>query len=268
MDFTDADPGLEVWQFTDAHLGSEPGTCLLGVDTDRSLRAVVELARRERPAPGLLLATGDLSDHGSASSYVRFAGYTRDLADVTAWLPGNHDDPAAMRAKLPVSVRMCPELLLGGWLIIGLDSQIAGDVGGAVAVAELERLEQLLIRHPGVPTLVCLHHQVLPVGCAWLDRQQVANASELLAIAAAFPQVKAILSGHVHQASEQDFGGVRVFTSPSTCVQFAPDSDQFKVDSAAPGYRWLRLYADGRLDTGVSRIDDASFAVDLQASGY
>lgn len=238
------------------------------MDTDRSLQAVIGLAQRERPRPALLLATGDLSDAGSANSYRRFAAYTRDLADTGVWLPGNHDDLEAMAAGLPSGARVCSHLLLGGWLVVGLNSQIVDDVAGAVAPAELERLDGLLADHPGLPTLVCLHHQVLPVGCAWLDRQRLGNASELLVLLAAHPQVKAVLSGHVHQVSEQDFGGVRVLTSPSTCVQFAPGSDQFKIDSAAPGYRWLKLYVDGRLDTGVSRVEDTSFIVDLHASGY
>lgn len=268
MHLTDAVPSLEIWQLTDAHLGSEPGTCLLGMDTDRSLQAVIRLALRERSRPAVLLATGDLSDHGSAASYRRFAGYTEGLADTISWLPGNHDDLDAMCSTLPAAVQLCEHLQLGGWLVVGLNSQIKNEVGGAVAAAELERLDQLLSRHPQVPTLICLHHQVLPVGCAWLDQQRVANADELLAVAAGYPQVKAILSGHVHQESEQNVGGIRFLTSPSTCVQFASGSDEFKVDSAAPGYRWLRLYSDGHLDTGVSRVEDASFIVDLQASGY
>ena len=268
MHCADAVPSLEVWQLTDAHLGSEPGSCLLGMDTDGSLQAVIGLAQHERPRPGLLLATGDLSDAGSADSYRRFAAYTQDLADTGVWLPGNHDDLEAMVAGLPSGAHVCSHLLLGGWLVVGLNSQIVGDVAGAVAPAELERLEGLLADHADVPTLICLHHQVLPVGCAWLDRQRLCNSNELLALVAAHPQVKAVLSGHVHQVSEQDFGGVRMLTSPSTCVQFAPDSDQFKIDSAAPGYRWLKLYVDGRLDTGISRVEDASFVVDLHASGY
>lgn len=265
---TDTPTSLEVLQLTDAHLGAEPGTRLLDLDTDRSLRMVIEQARQERPRPALLLATGDLSDQGSAASYQRFAGYTENLAEHVIWLPGNHDERAAMGATLPPGATLCGHRTLGGWLVVGLDSLVEGEVGGDLAAAELARLEALLQAHSGIPTLICLHHQVLPVGCAWLDRQRVANAHALLAVVAAHPQVKALLSGHVHQDTEQDFGGVRVLTSPSTCVQFAPGSSEFRVDSSPPGYRWLRLHSDGGLETGVARVDDAAFDVDLYASGY
>ena len=37
-----------------------------------------------------------------------------------------------------------------------------------------------------------------------------------------FSNVKAVLSGHVHQAFDVVEQGVRYLTSPSTCVQFKP----------------------------------------------
>ncbi|MNR50293.1 3',5'-cyclic adenosine monophosphate phosphodiesterase CpdA [compost metagenome] len=51
-------------------------------------------------------------------------------------------------------------------------------------------------------------------------------------------------------------------------MQFAPGSEEFQVDSTAPGYRWLRLHADGRLDTGVSRVTGIEFEVDYTVKGY
>jgi 3',5'-cyclic-AMP phosphodiesterase len=47
-----------------------------------------------------------------------------------------------------------------------------------------------------------------------------------------------------------------------------PGSVEFKVDTTAPGYRWLRLHADGRLETGVSRVSGFGFEVDLSGEGY
>jgi len=51
-------------------------------------------------------------------------------------------------------------------------------------------------------------------------------------------------------------------------VQFTPQSEDFQVDSAAPGYRWLRLYADGRLETNVSRVSGIDFEIDYSVKGY
>ena len=108
----------------------------------------------------------------------------------------------------------------------------------------------------------------MPIDCAWIDAQAVDNAERFWATLSEFPQVRAVLSGHVHQHTETQRGAVRVLTSPSTCVQFAPHSDDFRVDNEPPGYRWLDLHADGRIETGIERAVDIDFQVDLTASGY
>ena len=62
-------------QLTDTHLCRDPGGTLLGMDTDHSLQAVIDLARRERPQIDAVLATGDLSDGGAEQAYVRLREY-------------------------------------------------------------------------------------------------------------------------------------------------------------------------------------------------
>jgi Icc protein len=83
-----------------------------------------------------------------------------------------------------------------------------------------------------------------------------------------YPGVRGVLWGHVHQQLDQYRGDIKLMASPSTCVQFAPGSDNFKADDQAPGYRWLELRSDGTINTGISRVLDAEFTVDLQSGGY
>ena len=80
--------------------------------------------------------------------------------------------------------------------------------------------------------------------------------------------MKAVLSGHVHQAFDVTKKGVRYLTSPSTCVQFKPQSDDFAVDDKAPGYRYLTLTKSGKINTQVERIDIGEFVTDVNATGY
>ncbi|MNE97422.1 3',5'-cyclic adenosine monophosphate phosphodiesterase CpdA [compost metagenome] len=51
-------------------------------------------------------------------------------------------------------------------------------------------------------------------------------------------------------------------------MQFTPGSEDFAVDTRSPGYRWLRLLADGRVETGVSRVTGIDFEVDYSVKGY
>ncbi len=257
-------------QLTDTHLCAEPGGTLLGMDTDRSLQLVIERVLREREHIDLVLATGDLSDRGSQPAYRRLQGYLQRISAPCSWLPGNHDNRQEMVAALGDGEELCVDIRAAGWQILMLDSQIPGQVGGGLGDAELSGLRSALERaaEAGLYTLICLHHQPLPIGSAWLDRQMVKDADAFWQVVDDFTGVRGVLWGHVHQEVEKRRGDVRLLASPSTCVQFAPGSVEFKADDRPPGYRWLELAPDGAIHSAVSRVTDATFTVDLESDGY
>ena len=257
-------------QITDTHLCRRQGGTLLRMDTDHSLQAVVDRVLREREGVDVVLGTGDLADGGAREAYQRLLGYLSRVTDEHYWLPGNHDDRPAMESVLDRAERLCRELRIGAWQILMLDSQVPGEVAGRLGPEELDALDAALAaaREGGLHSLVCLHHQPVEIGCEWLDEQMVADADVFFDVLRRFPGVKGVLWGHVHQEVDRDFGGVRLMASPSTCVQFAPGSASFRADDRPPGYRWLDLHPDGRIDTGVSRVTDIEFTVDLNSGGY
>lgn len=269
IELSRADAPVRVLQLTDTHLGELPGTELLGLDTDASLAAVAHQALAEAPPPDLLLGTGDLSDHGSAASYQRLRQVFDRFSAPWYWLPGNHDDRAVMSAVVGRE-RVCPELRIGCWHLILLDSQIPGEVGGQLGSGELQRLEEGLAEaaRDGLWSLVCLHHQPVPVGCEWLDEQMVQDAAALFDILGRYPRARGLLWGHVHQSLDRSRGELRLMCTPSTCVQFLPGQRNFAVDTAAPGYRWLTLHPDGHMESRVSRVQGFQQAADRAAQGY
>lgn len=261
---------VRVVQLTDTHLGKASGTTLLGMDTDHSLQAVIDSVRAEQTTVDLLLGTGDLSDQGAREAYQRLSGYFEQITDDNFWLPGNHDDRAAMASEANDPRRLCHRIRVANWQIVMLDSQVPGEVGGELGADELAALEQALAAaaDEGLYTLVCLHHQPVAIGCQWLDEQMVADAQQFFAVLDRYSGVKGVLWGHVHQQIDRQRNGVALMASPSTCVQFAPGSVGFRADPASPGYRWLDLHQDGTIDTGVSRVQGVSFTVDLDSGGY
>jgi Icc protein len=261
---------VRVVQLTDTHLCQSPGGTLLGMNTDHSLQAVIDLVKAERPTIDLLLGTGDLSDQGALEAYQRLPGYFGQLTETHCWLPGNHDDRANMALAADDPLRLCRELRVGSWQVLMLDSQVPGEVGGQLGRRELAQLEDALrtADEEGLYSLVCLHHQPVEIGCEWLDQQMVADAEEFFAVLQRFPGVRGVLWGHVHQQVDRCHGEIQLMASPSTCVQFAPNSVDFRADAIPPGYRWLDLVEDGTLRTGVSRAHGVSFKVDLDSGGY
>jgi Icc protein len=257
---------LQLIQISDCHLEGEAGGRLLGLDTDRSLGDVMALLE-QRPSPAQVLVTGDIAAEGNSAAYARFRSrYLSRLTAPIACLPGNHDEPQALAQML--DGLLTKRIALGNWQLLLLDSRIDGSECGALAEAEMAWLARTLAADTHLHTLIFLHHQVLPVGCTWLDRHAVRNGAALRALLASHPQVRGVSSGHVHQASEQTVDGVRWLTSPSTCIQFLPASAGFALDTAMPGYRWFSLYADGRFETGVERVSARDYGIDMTSGGY
>jgi Icc protein len=261
---------VRVVQLTDTHLCQSRGGTLLGMDTDHSLQAVINLVKTERPSVDLLLGTGDLADGGAGAAYDRLQVYFNQLTRDNYWLPGNHDSRPAMEAAGTSPMRLCKEIRAGRWQILLLDSQVPGQVGGEMGEAELTLLAQGLqsAKEQELHTLVCLHHQPVAIGCGWLDEQMVSDADAFFAVLDNYPGVKGVLWGHVHQEIDRYRNAVRLLASPSTCVQFAAGCENFKADDQPPGYRWLNLHDDGRLETAVSRVWDTRFEVELDSGGY
>jgi Icc protein len=263
-----ADSSVLLVQLSDSHLFAEAAGKLLGLDTQDSLQQVIERVLQEQPQIDLMLASGDLSQDGSLASYQRFRQMTEVLAAPARWFPGNHDDVPAMQAACAGSDLLEPVIDLGNWRIILLDSSIPGAVPGYLAESQLALLERALGEAPERHHLICLHHHPVSIGCRWMEPIGLRNPEALFAVLEPFSQVRALLWGHIHQEFDQVRKGLRLLASPSTCVQFAPGSEEFQVDTSAPGYRWLRLHADGRLDTGVSRVTGIEFEVDYRVKGY
>ncbi len=260
---------LKLLQFTDTHLYADAGGALLGINTEQSLLAILALAQRQHWPADLVLTTGDLVHDGSPQAYTRFLQHFRSLNTPVYCLPGNHDARDTLRNHLQHdSVQWTTQVIRGAWQFCLLDTSVPGSEGGHLATTELQRLEAQLSAHPELHALICLHHQPVPVGSRWLDTMAVDNAGELFTVLDRHPQVRAILWGHVHQDFRQHRNGVELIASPSTCIQFAPQSEDFAIDEIPPGYRWLHLHEDGRIETGVERLYEMPGVLDLASRGY
>lgn len=264
---TTDDPVLLV-QLSDSHLFADTGASLLGLNTADSLQRVVERVQAEQPSVDLLLATGDLTQDGSVAAYQHFLRISGQIAAPARWLPGNHDQLASMHEAAVQSCLLEPVVDIGNWRITLLNSAVPNATAGYLQDDQLQLLAQALSEAPERHHLVCLHHHPVEVGCDWLEPIGLGNREALFALLARFPQVRALLWGHIHQEFDQQQQGLRLLASPSTCLQFAPGSPDFKVSTEAPGYRWLRLYPEGRLETGVSRLENFEFEVDYSANRY
>ncbi len=203
-----------------------------------------------------VLVTGDVIQDDSAAAYDRFRDLLLPLKMRIHCVPGNHDIRDLMRpvcARPPFSY--CAFEEIGNWLLIGLDSCVKGEAGGAVSAEELERLSDTVMQSAAKHVMVFLHHPPIPMGSKWLDSVGMANGDEVLERLRSLGRVRVLTFGHVHQEYDDEYEGIRILATPSTCRQFAPGSDEFAVDDRPPGYRRIELGAQGDVTTDVIWVD-------------
>lgn len=217
--------------------------------THASLCRVLDHYRDSGWQADVAIATGDLIQDDSAAAYGHFTGLLASLGIPVFCLPGNHDIRPLMRDALAEPpFHYCESIESDGWLIVSIDSCVAGKAGGRIAADELERMDEEIRATDAQHVLLCLHHPPVVMGSRWLDTVGLENRDEFLALAAASGKVRLVLFGHVHQPYDADHGGIRIVGTPSTCRQFAPGRDLFAVDDSPPAYRRIRLNGDGSFE--------------------
>jgi 3',5'-cyclic-AMP phosphodiesterase len=241
---------MHILHITDPHLYGNADGRLRGVETDSSLRSVLDQALAQVPDYAAVLVTGDLVQD-DPSGYLRFRSILGNLQKPILCIPGNHDEPEAMRRELAhAPFQICGAHMHGGWQFIMLDSYDPGQVAGRLSARELERLDGALA-NSSAHAMICLHHHPIGMNSRWLDGIGLANTDEFWRIVDSHRHVRAIAWGHVHQVYDGKRSDVRLFATPSTGAQFMPNSERYALDSRPPAYRRFELHPDGSIDSEV-----------------
>lgn len=255
-------------QITDSHLYNTENKNLLGINTLQSLRQVITKAQNDAWSFDMVLATGDLAQESSQASYQSVMREFCRLNIPVYALPGNHDHLQTMQSVFTKqNIQLPPDIELAHWHLVFLNSVIIGSEGGHLAKTELARLKKVL-DNTDKHVLIALHHQPVAIGSRWLDTMRVDNGDALLQLVSQYDRAKALLWGHIHQAFDANVENIKLMATPSTCIQFKPQSKEFALDVIPPGYRRLALQPNGDIYSDVIRTDDMPEGLDHNSGGY
>ncbi|WP_230658365.1 metallophosphoesterase [Psychrobacter sp. I-STPA10] len=258
---------VNVLQLTDLHLYTDPKKTVEGRNCQADFERCLTQALNEDRRCDLILLTGDLVNEIDNAIYERIFAKLSATNIAFACIAGNHDVTDELYPERPFDKRQLvaqpPDSRLlthhciqaNDWQILLVDSSIPGQVKGKLPKQTKSWLtKQLSNNHRA--TILVLHHHLVPVHSKWIDAHMAEGAEEIWQLLHQFDHVKAVLSGHVHQAFHTQYKGIDFYTSPSTCYQFKIGSDEFALDKfAKPGYRWLQLGNNGYLESWVKRLD-------------
>ena len=208
-------------QLSDPHIGADWD----GADSVAAFGAAVEAVRALPVQPDAVLVSGDLAEHAADGEYELVREFVGGLQAPLYVLPGNHDDRRALHRHFGVpggaGEPVQYSVDLGPMRLVVLDSTRPGEVPGALDAKRLDWLDAELGAVPERPTLVAMHHPPLATGIpAWdelglpaVDRRALGEVIER------HPQVRRLVSGHVHRTITSDLAGRVVLTVPSTYLQ-------------------------------------------------
>jgi Icc protein len=254
---------------SDIHLYNDASRELLGVNTRQSFQKIIDLVLEREKKMDFILVTGDLTQDYSTGAYLTAAEMLKAFNLPVYCIPGNHDDPKIMAQTYPLdNISLHRHIVLRDWHIVMLDSHKHRAVEGYLDDSQLSYLQHCLQAYPEHQALIVLHHHPVKMGSAWLDKIGLSNADQFWNILGQYPKVNTLLFGHVHQIYNQVINKVRCFSSPATCIQFMPRKETFGLENLPPGYRWIELYEDGRLETGIERAAEYVGEFINNAKGY
>lgn len=248
-------------QITDHHLRPVETDLVRGMSTENSLRAVLRhISQHAAPHADFIVSLGDFIDPPSEAAYravLDRLAVARDgavppgplqisseglAAFPIYFVPGNHDDrDAFVRCLFPKAASM-PLMNVRfehqGVQFICLDWGV--DATAVIYPETLDFLAHAL--QTDLPSVILTHHQVAPVGVAWLDAFIAPEMPRFWEIVRG-KRVLGVLAGHVHMTHEQVVAGIPVLTLRSTAFQFAR-SDEPLVALQPPHYRFVTIHND------------------------
>ena len=246
---------MKAIQLTDTHIYGNPDTLLAGVNTRNTFSHVLNNVARESNIK-LLILTGDISMDGSAASYAWVQKQLDDLGVRYFVIPGNHDVIGNWDSRFGRREEFFPFFQdYGNWRFVFLNTQSLGNEFGEMSSVSIQKLSNILTTTKASHSALFMHHPPFRIGCAWIDKIGLADGRvDFLNLVKSHASLRLIVAGHVHQESDLCKNGYKFVTSPSTCVQFAPGSDEFKIGLESPGYRIFNFSDDGKVDTEVKRV--------------
>jgi len=250
---------MRIVQFTDTHLIPTKNGKLYGIDTYASLRLAFTKAMDLAQRPDAVFVTGDLTEDGARETYLRFKEIFEDSKLPVFVTPGNHDSIEVMKEVFAEgNIKVAFHAVFGEWVGIFLNSQAAGKAHGVITGDDMSAMEKVLSSAKGKSAVISFHHppgsSCPAAGC------KLKNADELAEFLRPYPEVKLILAGHLHMDVDQEYGNLRVLTSPSTFAQCVhPHVEQnanledfwasHRLDHSRQGFRIVDFFSSGIFST-------------------
>jgi Icc protein len=218
-------------QITDLHVVARDRLCYRQIPTNAQLAEAVAHLNSLMPRPDVVIASGDLTDHGHDDEYEVLREILAPLTAPVFVIPGNHDrrealakafadQPYMPRAGAPFIHYAIDDYPIR---LVGLDTSVPEHHHGLMCEERLRWLDATLSARPDHPTLIFMHHPPFRTGVHWMDGSGLHGGRAMEEIVARHPNVIRVAAGHIHRPIHVAWAGTIASTAPSTCHQVTLD---------------------------------------------
>ncbi len=214
-------------QLTDTHI-LEPGSNddhLL--DNSARLAAAVDRLTNETMAPRAVLATGDLTDHGTEVEMAILLDLLDPIDAPILAVPGNHDVRATFRDAFDLpwasATNLSWSVEVDDLVIIGLDTIVPGSHGGRFDAEREEWFIAALDEAGDRRVVIAMHHPPFLSGIGWMDEMTLQGRDRFADVVAGRPTIERIFCGHLHRPQVTTVGGVTTSVGVSTAQHIELD---------------------------------------------
>lgn len=220
------------------------------VDNTAYLRRALERLAAVRPAPQVIVFTGDLADRAEPEAYATLRSVVEPAAAqmgaTVVWTMGNHDErePFA-RALFDSDDDGCQDRVhdVDGLRVVALDTSVPGYHHGELTPDQLAWLADVLATPAEHGTLLAMHHPPLPVPMLRAAELIELRDQQSLADVVAGTDVRGILAGHLHLTTWSTFAGVPVSVASASCYTIDPAPVDRFVSGVDAGRSFTMIHA-------------------------
>ena len=261
---------LRILHLSDTHLYGDGRLHYGIVDTLAGLDRVLARASTLTEVD-VVVASGDLSDDGTADSYRRLKGtlepWAAERGARIVYAMGNHDLRDGFEEVLGAREAVTH---VRGFRVVTVDTSVPGAGYGQVSAEQLDRLRDVLAEPSENGTVVVLHHPPVPPTTVLFEPLRLVDPDPLLEVCSA-GDVRLILAGHFHHSLVTEAGpaGIPVVVAPAvantTDVLWPPPRERAMRGA---GFAWVQLPAEGPVRAHLLTApspDDGETVYDLDA---
>lgn len=253
-----ADLSFRFVQLSDLHLRADRNFMYQEINPFQNFQKILLDLETLQPKPDFIIISGDLADDQEPEVYLDVADFIAHLQIPFYWIGGNHDIPSKMSEIAPqTQVKQEKAFVFQHIKFILLNSVEPNctESFGELSNEELDFLQKELESSQNIPIIIALHHHPVKVNSAYMDKMMLKDADKFLQLLKNYPNVKAVIFGHIHCETAQNIDGIWFLSCPSAAQQFKI-GERFALDDMPMGFRIFDVDRQGNLQTKVRRLVD------------